>query len=75
MLQLQREAIAGRKLYEMFLGRAKESEQTATLVRHPVEVISPAHPPPLPSYPRKGLIVGFGFFLSVGFGLLIVLLI
>lgn len=75
LLQLQREAIAGRKLYEMFLGRAKESEQTATLVRHPVQVISPALPPTLPSYPRKGLIIGFGFFLSVGFGLTMVLLI
>jgi succinoglycan biosynthesis transport protein ExoP len=73
--QLQREAITSRKLYEMFLARAKETEQTSTMKRHPVQVISPAQPPTHPSYPRKGLIVGFGFFLSVGIGLLIVLLI
>ncbi|MEX2454103.1 MAG: polysaccharide biosynthesis tyrosine autokinase [Rhodospirillaceae bacterium] len=75
LLQLQRDAIAGRKLYEMFLTRAKETEQTATIKRQPVEVISPAQAPTHPSYPRKGLIVGFGFFLSLGFGLMVVLLI
>lgn len=73
--QLQRESIATRKLYEMFLTRAKEAEQAATIKRQPAELISSAQPPTMPSYPRKGLIVGFGFFLSLGFGILIVLLI
>lgn len=72
-LQMRREALSNRKLYDLFVTRAKEIEQTSSLKRNPVEVISPAKAPTHPSAPRKPIIIAFGFFVSVGLGLVLVL--
>lgn len=74
-LQMKRDALSDRKLYDLFVSRSKQVEQTSSLQTNPVEVISPAKAPTHPSAPRKPLIVAFGFFLSVGFGLGLVLVI
>lgn len=72
-LQMRREALSNRKLYDLFVTRAKEVEQTSSLKRNPVELISPAKAPTHPSAPRKPIIIAFGFFVSVGLGLVLVL--
>ena len=72
-LQMRREALSNRKLYDLFVTRGKEVEQTSSLKRNPVELISPAQAPTHPSAPRKPIIIAFGFFVSVGLGLVLVL--
>lgn len=72
-LQMRREALSNRKLYDLFVTRAKQVEQTSSLNRNPVELISPAKAPTHPSAPRKPIIIAFGFFVSVGLGLVLVL--
>lgn len=74
-LQMKRDALSNRKLYELFVARSKQAEQASSLKGNPVELISPAKAPTHPSAPRKPLIVAFGFFLSIGFGLCLVLII
>jgi capsular exopolysaccharide synthesis family protein len=74
--QLQREADANQRLYETYLARLKQSANDAMLLgRSNVEVISPAQMPLKASYPRKGLVVGFGFLISIGVGVFLVLLV
>jgi capsular exopolysaccharide synthesis family protein len=74
--QLQREAESNQRLYETYLARLK---QTTSLPMGPeestVEVISPAQIPLMAGYPRKGLIVGFGFMISIMMGVFLVLLV
>ena len=72
-LELRREALSNRKLYEAFVTRAKQAEQASSLKRNPVELISPAKAPTHPSAPRKPIIIAFGFFVSIGLGLVLVL--
>lgn len=72
-LQMQREALSNRKLYELFVTRAKQAEQASSLKRNPVELISPAKAPTHPSAPKKPIIIAFGFFVSLGFGLVLIL--
>ncbi|CAN0403926.1 unnamed protein product, partial [Discosporangium mesarthrocarpum] len=72
-LQMRREALSNRKLYDLFVTRAKQAEQTSSLKRSPIELISPAKAPTHPSAPRKPIIIAFGFFVSVGLGLVLVL--
>lgn len=72
-LQMKREALSNRKLYDLFVTRAKQAEQTSSLKRNPIELISPAKAPTHPSAPRKPIIIAFGFFVSVGLGLVLVL--
>ncbi len=72
--QMQREAAANRKLYETFLARFKQTKQQESLYDSSVEVISPARPPLEPTSPRKGLIVGFGFLVSIALGAALVTL-
>lgn len=74
-LQMKRDALSKRKLYELFMTRSKQAEQALSLKTKPVELISPAKAPTHPSAPRKPLIIAFGFFISVGFGLCLVLVI
>ena len=71
--QLQREAAANRKLYEIFLARFKHTSQQESLQNSTVEVISPARPPLLPASPRKGMIVGFGMLISIALGAALVI--
>ena len=74
-LHMKRDALSNRKLYELFVTRAKEAEENSSLKTNPVEMISPAKAPTHPSAPKKPLIVAFGFFISIGFGLALVLVI
>lgn len=74
-LQMKRDALSNRKLYEIFVAKSKEAEQTSSLRSDPVRMISPAKAPTHPSAPRKPLIIAFGFFISIGFGLALVLVI
>jgi len=73
--QLQREAEANQRLYETYLGRLKQTgtfddmDETNT-----IQVVSSARAPTLPSYPRKGLIVGLGFVASLGIGIFLIFL-
>lgn len=74
-LQMKREALSNRKLYELFVTRSKEAEEYSSLKSNPVEMIAPANAPTHPSAPKKSLIIVFGFFISIGFGLGLVLVI
>tara|TARA_R110000868_G_scaffold4155_20_gene25460 strand:- start:21826 stop:24042 length:2217 start_codon:yes stop_codon:yes gene_type:complete len=74
-LQMKREALTNRKLYEVFVTRSKEAEQVSSLMDDPVEMIAQAKAPTHPSAPRKPLIVSFGFFVSVGLALGLVLVV
>lgn len=73
--QLQREAEANQRLYEAYLGRLKQTGADPAAVEHgSIEVISPAQVPLEPSYPRKGVMIGFGFLISLAVGAALVLL-
>ena len=74
LVQMKREALANRKLYEMFLARSKQAEQTSSLKQTPVQMIAPAKPPTHPSHPKKPLIIAFGFFIAVGLGIVVILM-
>jgi len=74
--QLQREAEANQRLYETYLARLKQTTgPPAVEDDNGVEVISPAQVPLTASYPRKGLIIGFGFLISIMAGAFLVLLV
>ena len=74
--QLQRDAESNQRLYEASLARLKQaSADPASFEQSSAEVISPAQIPLDASYPRKGLIVGFGFLISIAFGVLLVLIV
>jgi succinoglycan biosynthesis transport protein ExoP len=72
---LQREADANRLLLENFLNRYKETSVQADIQQPDARVISRAEPPQVPSYPKKGLILGLSFAGSVFLGLILVLLV
>lgn len=67
--ELEREAKANRSLYEEFLGRAKETSAQLDMQLPDSRVIAAAVTPSAPSYPRKGLMIGLGFFGSLGLGM------
>ena len=72
--QLQREAEANQRLYETYLARLKQTgANTDTAEEGLVEIISSARQPLAPSFPKKGLIVGFGFIISLGLGAFLIL--
>jgi exopolysaccharide transport family protein len=67
--ELEREAQANRGLFEAFLTRAKETSAQLNMQLPDSRVVSAATSPNAPSYPRKGLMIGLGFFGSLGLGL------
>jgi exopolysaccharide transport family protein len=67
--ELEREAKANRQLYEEFLSRAKETSAQLDMQLPDSRVIAAALAPNAPSYPRKGLMIGLGFFGSLGLGM------
>jgi polysaccharide biosynthesis transport protein len=71
--ELEREAQANRGLFEAVLTRAKETSAQLNMQLPDSRVISAATTPNAPSYPRKGLMVGLGFFGSFGLGLALAL--
>lgn len=67
--ELEREAQANRGLFEAFLTRAKETSAQLNMQLPDARIISAATTPNAPSYPRKGLMIGLGFFGSFGLGI------
>ena len=72
--QLQREAAANRKLYEIFLARFKQTNNQESLHDSAVEIISPARVPLMPTSPKKGMIISFGLLISIALGAALVIL-
>jgi capsular exopolysaccharide synthesis family protein len=71
--ELEREATANRGLLEAFLVRAKETAAQLTMQMPDSRILAAAVPPLQPSYPQKGLMIGLGFFASLGFGVFLAL--
>ncbi len=71
--ELEREAQANRALFEAFLARAKETGAQLNLHLPDARILSAASIPLAPSYPRKGLMIGLGFFGSLGAGIFLAL--
>lgn len=71
--ELEREATANRGLLEAFLGRAKETAAQLNMQMTDSRILASALPPLSPAYPQKSLIVGLGFFGSLGMGLFLAL--
>lgn len=72
--ELEREVEANRQVYEVFLNRGKETNETANLESVNARVIDPALPPDYPLKPEKKKIVMAAVFLSGLFAVGIVLL-
>ena len=71
---LQREAEASRRLYETYLGRAKEREDQDKIQRPDARVISRADVPLAASFPNKPVIIFLAVVASLVLGVLIVAL-
>jgi len=71
--ELEREAQANRTLYESFLNRFKQTSAQEDLQQPDARLITAAKAPGEPSYPKRGLIIGFAFTGSWFLGLLIAL--
>jgi capsular exopolysaccharide synthesis family protein len=69
--ELEREVQANKALFEAFLARAKETSAELSLNLPDARILSVANDPLSPSYPRKGMMIGFGFFGSLSLGLFI----
>jgi uncharacterized protein involved in exopolysaccharide biosynthesis len=72
--ELEREVDANRQVYEVFLNRGKETNETANLESVNARVIDTALPPDYPEKPEKKKIVMIAIFLSGLFAAGIVLL-
>jgi capsular exopolysaccharide synthesis family protein len=72
--ELEREVDANRQVYEVFLNRGKETNETSSLEAVNARVIDEALPPDFPSKPEKKKIVMAAVFLSAFFAVGIILL-
>lgn len=73
--QLKREAEANQRLYETYLVRLKQSDAGRDASSdNTIQIVSSARAPVLPSYPRKGVIIGLGFVSSLALGLFMIFL-
>jgi succinoglycan biosynthesis transport protein ExoP len=70
LVQLQHEATANQNLYDTFLVRAQQVEADAQSLDAGVRVVA-AEPPVTASFPKKGLLIAFGFFSSCFLGVLL----
>jgi len=75
LVALQREVDANRQLYDMFYNRMKETAETDDLDAVNARILAPAIVPYEPHKPRKALIVSVSTFGSVGFAVLLLLVI
>lgn len=72
--QLETEADAARKLFEIFLaGFGQTSAQTDNL-RPDAKIVSPANTPLYPSYPPRRVLAGLSFAIGIGLSLALVVL-
>lgn len=67
--ELERQAEAGRSLYEAFLARFKREAEQERMQRANARIVSTADIPVVPSYPPKRLIVALALLLSFTGGL------
>jgi succinoglycan biosynthesis transport protein ExoP len=65
--ELEREVQANRDLFQSFLARAKQTSELSMQIADS-RVVSAASVPTSTSYPKKALIIGLGFFGSLGLG-------
>ena len=72
--ELEREVEANRALFDAFLARAKETAAQLSLHLPDSRILSAASLPLAPSFPRKGLMIGLGFFGSLGAGIFLALI-
>jgi capsular exopolysaccharide synthesis family protein len=72
--ELEREVEANRALFDAFLARAKETGAQLSLLLPDSRILSAASVPLAPSFPRKGMMIGFGFFGSLGAGIFLALI-
>jgi succinoglycan biosynthesis transport protein ExoP len=66
--ELEREATANRALLEAFLTRAKETAAQLNMQMPDSRILSAAIAPLAAAYPQKALMIGLGFFGSLGMG-------
>lgn len=67
--ELERIATSDRALYETFLTRARLADEEASMDVAEARIISPAHAPDSPTYPRKRISVMLGFVFGIGAGI------
>jgi succinoglycan biosynthesis transport protein ExoP len=65
MREIEREAEASRMLFQNFLNRFRETSAGPSIDTPDARIISPADVPLVASFPRKGVLVGAGFLLSL----------
>jgi capsular exopolysaccharide synthesis family protein len=63
--ELQREADANKLLYESFLTKFKQTTSEEDIQQADARLVSSALPPHLPSFPKKSVLVGFSFLVSL----------
>lgn len=66
--ELQREADSTRSVYESFLSRVKEMNETQRIYTPDARIISPAAIPKNPSWPKKKIILALALVLGCGLG-------
>jgi len=66
---LEREAKANRALFDTFLSRFKETSEQEDLNQAEARIISKADVPSEPSYPKKIILIGAAFSLSIFIGI------
>jgi len=70
LLALEREADTNRNLYDLFYNRISETSATGGLESAPARIISPAVIPAKPSKPKKLLVIGLVFAISLMLGVM-----
>jgi exopolysaccharide transport family protein len=71
--ELEREATANRGLLESLLTRTKETAAQLSMQMPDSRILSQATVPLSPSFPQKALMIGLGFFASLGLGVFLAL--
>ncbi|RYG24523.1 MAG: polysaccharide biosynthesis tyrosine autokinase [Burkholderiales bacterium] len=73
--ELERQAESAKTLYENFLNRAKETREQVGIQTPDARIVGVANVPLVASYPRKLIIVGvaFGLSLLAGFGIVLLI--
>lgn len=71
---LEREAKANRDLYDMFMGRLKETSTSNDMQSVVARIVDPAIVGNAPSRPKKPMVIGVGFVLSLMLGIAVAFL-
>lgn len=72
--ELEREVDTNRQLYDMFMQRAKETDEAGGLQAAHARIVDPAVVPRLPVKPRKTLVAFLAMFVSGVFGVVLTLI-